>query len=87
MVHSAILVLEMPDRSDPEKANAWTAVLCTVAKLTSENKTIQRLGETVLLLPLRSAFSALSTLVTVAQLNSISYRVLFLDQDSEWICS
>lgn len=84
-MHSAFLVIEKPDLSDPDKETAWTNFQTTLSGITAKYEQIEKLSENVLLIPVQSALSALGTLIHVAQGNQLSYRVLFLDQEPEWI--
>ncbi len=84
---SALIVIEQPDRSHPHKETAWTNFQTTLSGITAKYEQIEKLSENVLMIPLQSALSALGTLIHVAQDNQLSYRVLFLDQEPEWIHS
>lgn len=84
-MHSILLIIEMPDRSHPDKEKAWSDMKKVVSGIATNNEGIERLSENVLMIPLQSALSAFGTLIHVAQAQQLSYRVLFLDQKPEWI--
>ena len=86
-MHSALIVIEKPDLSDPEKQKAWSDSKKALSGILTKYETVEKLSENVLLIPLQSALSALGALIHVAQSKQFSYQVLFLDQEPQWIFS
>jgi hypothetical protein len=86
-MHSVLLVIEKPNRSDIGREKAWDDLKKALPGILNKYETIQKLSENVLLIPLQSALPAFGNLIYVAQSNQLFYQVLFLDQEPEWICS
>lgn len=94
-MHSALLVIEKPDLSIIENQQAWSALQATISDILNNNAIPQdviqgapkRLGENVLIIPLNAYLNIFVTITSVAQNNQLSYQVLFLDQEPQWVYS
>ena len=93
-MHSALLVIEKPDLSIIENQQAWSALQATISDILNNaipQDAIQgapkRLGENVLSFDLKNALKSFVETAFVAQNNQLSYQVLFLDQEPQWIYS
>lgn len=91
-MHSALLVIEKPDLSIVEKQQAWLGLQASISDNLDSNEDRRdnypkRLGENVLIIPLNAYLNIFVTITSVAQYNQLSYQVLFLDQEPQWVYS
>jgi len=94
-MHSVLLVIEKPDLSIIEKKQAWLALQATISgnldniasNQDATHDAPKRLSENVLLFSLKTTLKSFVAITSVAQNNQLSYQVLFLDQEPEWIYS
>ena len=86
-MHSALLVIEKPDLSNPEKEKAWTDLKKALSGILATYERIEMLSENVLMIPMQSALPTFGDLIHAAQGKELSYRVLFFDQEPQWVYS
>lgn len=84
-MHSALLVIDKPDFEEPGKPEALMEVLRIVSAIEKNDKGIEILGAGVVLVALSTSFSMLCTLVAAIQTKQLSYRVLFLEKEPQWM--
>ena len=88
----SLLVIEKPDCSIIEKEQAWNKLQRAISGNLSNigdphDNYPKRLGENVLLIPLNEYMNIFVEITSVAQNNQLSYQVLFLEREPEWIYS
>lgn len=91
-MYSVLLVIEKPDLSIVEKQQAWLRLQAAISDNLNNNEDHssnypKKLGENVLIIPLNAYLNIFVTITSVAQNNQLSYQVLFLDQEPQWIYS
>ena len=91
-MHFALLVIDEPYFSTPEKEKAWNELKLmlsgTINTIGDQSRADSiRLSERIFLLPLAEHLNVFVSLTSDVQAKGFSYRVLFLDQLPEWICS
>jgi hypothetical protein len=84
-MHSVLLVIEKPDISKADNNQAWLAFQNTLLEILKSYENTQRLDENSLLINLNSDLPAFCSLINVADTRKLSYRVLFFEEEPQWI--
>ncbi|WP_156928815.1 hypothetical protein [Bradyrhizobium sp. th.b2] len=83
-MHSAIIQIELPDRS--QRGEDWSAFNDSIAtKIRGSTKGVERLAENVWQVNFQIAPSALAWLVSTAERNRLSYKILPFAAEPQWL--
>jgi len=82
--HSALVILEKSNRTDVSQEE-WLKFLGAAREASTKNKEVQILAENVWRIPLKSGMATLCELVENVRAAHFSSRVLFLENDPEWV--
>jgi len=84
MIHSVLLYVEQPTYGTDETLN-WNPFLEKAGIITRSSVETERLGESCWLIVLRSDLGSFASLVHEVQDHKLRYRVLFLEEQPDWI--
>ena len=90
-MHSVLLVINEPTSYKYEIDQAWKETrvrICNHLKNIKDSRAgskTQKLGEHVLLIDLKRDLNLFVSLASFAQESGLSYQVLFLEQEPDWI--
>jgi hypothetical protein len=85
--HSVLIVTEKPDEQEGERYKQWLAFLNGIAGTIKKAKRIEILAENVFLIALDYGMSTSTELLFRAQENHLKYKVLFFEEEPQWIRS
>jgi hypothetical protein len=84
--HKVLIVVDKPaEWISTEQERKWQTVLVELTRLSMPSKGIERLSESVLLLPLNNGLHQVSQLLNTVVQNHFGYRALFLAEEDQWI--
>jgi hypothetical protein len=86
-MHSVLIVLMKPDDSNRIESDRWKSFLANTKPPGSPASRIERLSETLWLIPVDHGLPLLADLVSWAEKHHIEYQGLFFDKKPEWIYS
>lgn len=86
-MHSALLTFPTIANDEERTKHLWTILLSDIANILGHYKGIESLNENVLLIPLDSGLTALAKVISRLDGEGSSYKVLFFDEEPNWITS
>ncbi len=84
-MHSALLIIEKPNTNVPERGQAWQRILQKIEEQLNLYTNMRRIGENSLEIELNNSMPALVNLQHIAQVEHVSYQVLFFEKEPGWI--
>ena len=86
-MHSALLVIQKPSDDEHQGGAKWERAMAEVRDTLRIAHQVEILAENTLLIPARSDLSTLSLVIGACLKFHLSYKVLFLDQQPQWVLS
>jgi hypothetical protein len=86
MMHTAIIHVEIPDRTTGSGEEEWSAFNdATRTKLSRSQKDVERLAENVWQVNFQNAPAAFAWIVANADRHGLKYKILQLDDAPQWL--
>lgn len=84
--HSILIVFDVPSEAGPAQSE-WLTLSQTIEAVAKKNTQIQMLAANILLIPLQNGLQQASDLISLAGRRQVRYRVLYFEQEPQWIRS
>lgn len=89
--HSALIFVEHPDpeaaNAKPQQGDTWSTFVSEMQSVVKQTPNTENQNGILVLLRLENGLSPMTRIFESAQRNNLKYRVLFLEEEREWIKS